>query len=605
MLECAFLTHCKHQIMMKLSPTALGVTLLTGISTYTFANPIDAIQQSQQIKQQQDILQQQREQQLRQMNLPEQDVRLPEPSFVPDLIRSHDFSKDELCFPIQNVSLMGEESRRFQFALKRGLKELGFKHNQCMSSTDINRLMGLVQNHIIGRGYTTTRVLAAPQNLQTGKLELTLMAGYIKDFKVNQSQSEQTHAGRIAAFQNEFPTNRKKLLNLRELEQGLENLKRLPTAEANIQIVPTDKPNESNIAIDWQQRLVPFRGTLSLDDSGSKSTGKLQGNMTLSADNPLGLSDMAYVSVGRGLGNIPDLKNSDGKTIKGKTHNYALHYSVPFGKWTWSVNHSRYRYHQAVAGYQENYDYSGESSSSDVGFNRLLYRDGKRKTHFGAKLWQKETRSYIDDAELDVQKRKTAGWGIDFNHKEYLDDISAQLKVAYKRGTGMNGALPAPEEAFGEGTSRMKIITADLNVNIPFQIKKQKFAYDTSLHAQWNKTPLTPQDKMAIGGRYSVRGFDGEMSLAAERGVQWRNELSWQYAPQHQVYLAADVGHVSGPSAQYLLGQTLAGGAIGLRGQFKAGGALSYDVFASKAIKKPEFFQTKNTTTGFSLNYSF
>ena len=103
MLECAFLTHCKHQIMMKLSPTALGVTLLTGISTYTFANPIDAIQQSQQIKQQQDILQQQREQQLRQMNLPEQDVRLPEPSFVPDLIRSHDFSKDELCFPIQNV----------------------------------------------------------------------------------------------------------------------------------------------------------------------------------------------------------------------------------------------------------------------------------------------------------------------------------------------------------------------------------------------------------------------------------------------------------------------------------------------------------------------
>lgn len=204
-----------------------------------------------------------------------------------------------------------------------------------------------------------------------------------------------------------------------------------------------------------------------------------------------------------------------------------------------------------------------------------------------------------------MQNRKTAGWGIDFSHKEYLDDISAQLKVAYKRGTGMNGALPAPEEAFGEGTSRMKIITADLNMNIPFQIKKQKFAYDTSLHAQWNKTPLTPQDKMAIGGRYSVRGFDGEMSLAAERGVQWRNELSWQYAPQHQVYLAADVGHVSGPSAQYLLGQTLAGGAIGLRGQFKAGGALSYDVFASKAIKKPEFFQTKNTTTGFSLNYSF
>ncbi|WP_375804405.1 ShlB/FhaC/HecB family hemolysin secretion/activation protein [Conchiformibius steedae] len=24
-------------------------------------------------------------------------------------------------------------------------------------------------------------------------------------------------------------------------------------------------------------------------------------------------------------------------------------------------------------------------------------------------------------------------------------------------------------------------------------------AWDSSLHAQWNKTPLTPQDKIAIG----------------------------------------------------------------------------------------------------------
>lgn len=591
--------------MIKLPLAALSWILLSGIGAYAVANPINLIEQSQQIKQRQEIIQQQHEQQLRQTNQPEQDVRLLEPNFAPNLMRSHDFTQDELCFPIQSVSLIGKESRQFQFALKRGLKELRFQPNQCMSSTDINRLMGVVQNHIIGRGYTTTRVLAAPQNLQTGQLELTLMAGYIKDFKVNQTQSEHTYAGRIATFQNEFPTNRKKLLNLRDLEQGLENLKRLPTVKANIQIIPTNKPNESDIAIDWQQRLVPYRMAFSLDDSGSKSTGKLQGSMTLSADNPLGLSDMAYISVGRGLGNIPDLNDSLGNKIKGRTNNYALHYSVPFGKWTWSFNRSRYRYHQAVAGYQENYDYSGESTNSDLGFNHLLYRDGKRKIHVGAQLWQKETKSYIDDAELAIQRRKTAGWRIELSHKEYLGDINAQLQVAYKRGTGMYDALLAPEEAFGEGTSRMKIITADLNVNVPFQIKKQKFFYDTAIHAQWNKTSLTAQDKMAIGGRYSIRGFDGAMSLVAERGIQWRNELGWQYLPQHQAYIATDVGHVSGQSAQYLLGQTLVGGAIGLRGQFKAGGALSYDVFASKALNKPEFFQTKSMTTGFSLNYSF
>ena len=102
-----------------------------------------------------------------------------------------------------------------------------------------------------------------------------------------------------------------------------------------------------------------------------------------------------------------------------------------------------------------------------------------------------------------------------------------------------------------------------------------------------------------------MRGFDGESSLSAERGWYWRNELAWTYRQNHQFYLGADVGHVSGQSAKYLLGQTLAGGVVGLRGQFKAGGALSYDLFASKALQKPDYFQTKSVVTGFNLSYSF
>nr|WP_301668572.1 ShlB/FhaC/HecB family hemolysin secretion/activation protein [Neisseria basseii] len=67
----------------------------------------------------------------------------------------------------------------------------------------------------------------------------------------------------------------------------------------------------------------------------------------------------------------------------------------------------------------------------------------------------------------------------------------------------MSDALPVPEEAFGEGTSRMKIWTIGADVNIPFQTGKQLFAYDTNFQAQWSKTPLTPQDKIAIGRRYT------------------------------------------------------------------------------------------------------
>lgn len=585
---------------MKIRLTMLA--MLSVFSPVLFAASVDDTV----IQQQQNIFQQQREQQLREQMQPERDVRLPVPQTTDTFKPSSGLPIDDgICFPIQKVNLVSDEVNTFRFALKHALNKSQFKAGKCLNAQDINQIMSLAQNKVIDRGYTTTRILAAPQNLQSGVLELTVLAGFIKDFKVNQSDNQQTHADRIAAFQNEFPTNHKKLLNLRDLEQGLENLKRIPTAEADIQITPSEQPNESTVVIQWQQRLLPYRLTASIDDSGSKSTGKLQGNLTLSADNLFGLSDMAYVSVGRALGNVPDVTDSSGRKIKGKTHNYALHYSVPVGNWLWSINRSQYRYHRAVAGYQESYDYNGESLNSDVGFSRLIYRDAKRKSYLGAKLWQRETRNYINDAEVSVQRRNTAGWSVDFSHKEYLDDATLSVKVGYKRGTGMNNALPAPEEAFNEGTSRMKVITADVNLNLPFAIKKFAFSYDASVHGQWNKTSLTPQDKIAIGGRYTVRGFDGESSLSAERGWYWRNELAWTYRQNHQFYLGADVGHVSGQSAKYLLGQTLAGGVVGLRGQFKAGGALSYDLFASKALQKPDYFQTKSVVTGFNLSYSF
>ncbi len=509
------------------------------------------------------------------------------------------------CFPIHTVTLTGDAAGRFQFALKKALKETGFQSGQCLGAQGVNRIMVAAQNAVIGRGYTTTRILAAPQDLNSGTLELTVLPGKVRSVRTDTSHNDQTRAARIAAFQNEIPLKGGDILNLRRIEQGLENLKRVPTAEADIQIVPADAPDESDIVVAWRQRLLPYRLSLGVDDSGSKTTGKYQGSLTFSADNPFGLSDLFYLSYGRHLGHTDAHTDSEGKKTAGGTQSYAFHYSVPAGNWLWSWNHNYYRYHQAVAGINEVYDYNGKSRGSDIGFTRLLYRDARRKSHIGFKLWQKENQSFIDDAEVEVQRRKTAGWQLSLKHKEYIGRSTLDIGLAYKRGTGMADAIAAPEEVFDEGTSRMKVITADISYNHPFQIGRQHFVYDTALHAQWNKTPLTPLDKIAIGGRYTVRGFDGESSLSAERGWYWRNEAAWSFKPAHQFYLALDGGHVSGDSAQYLLGQTLIGAAAGLRGQFKAGGSLNYDLFAGKPIKKPKGFQTASTVFGFNLNYSF
>ncbi|QEY25090.1 ShlB/FhaC/HecB family hemolysin secretion/activation protein [Neisseria animalis] len=545
-----------------------------------------------------------RQQELQQQIRPRRDVHLERPSAIsPESFSLSD--SESHCFPVQSVTLIGDSAETFQFALKKSLKQSGFQPGMCIGAQGINRIMTLVQNAVIGRGYTTTRILAAPQDLNSGILELTVLPGRIRSLHIDRNHDEAAHAGRIAAFQNEFPLKNGDILNLRDLEQGLENLKRLPTVEADIRIEPGAKPSESDVKVVWQQRLLPYRITLSADDSGSKATGKYQGSAVFSADNPLGLSDMFYASVSRDLGHKASYTDADGKHRGSSTAGYAFHYSVPFGKWLWSWNHNYYRYHQAVAGVSEVYDYNGKSRTSDIGVSRLLYRDAKRKTHLHAKLWQRETQSFIDDTEIEVQRRKTAGWSAGINHKEYIGKATLDLSANYKRGTGRNNSLSAPEEVFGEGTSRMKIITADVAFNMPFQVGKQQFAYDTRFHVQWNKTPLTPLDKLSIGNRYTVRGFDGETTLSAERGRYWRNDVSWQYAQNHRAYIGIDTGRVSGHSAQYLPGQRLTGGAVGFKGQFNSGGNLYYDVFAAKPLHKPAYFQTADTNYGFNLNYSF
>ena len=90
------------------------------------------------------------------------------------------------------------------------------------------------------------------------------------------------------------------ILNIRNIEQGLENLKRVPSADANMELVPTDAVGETDVVIAYKQSL-PFHLTLGLDDSGSKSTGRLQGSATFSWDNVLTLNDMFYISGTRSL----------------------------------------------------------------------------------------------------------------------------------------------------------------------------------------------------------------------------------------------------------------------------------------------------------------
>lgn len=527
------------------------------------------------------IIQQQRQKALeQQLTPPKPDVRLSPPSSG---FGSIDYPDETPCFPIHKVVLSGEEK------LPRWLpiQHLGVEaEGRCLGAQGINLLMSTLQNRLVDHGYITTRVLAPSQDLKSGVLTLVIVPGYVRQVRLTPDSD------RYIQLYSTFPPREGELLDLRDIEQGLENLQRLPTVKAHMEILPGEQPGESDIEVSWKQEKM-WRLGASLDDAGTKSTGRYQGGLTLSLDNPFSLSDLLYVSASH------DLDQGGGKGSK----NYTGHYSVPFGYWMFSVTGNDYDYHQTVAGINEDYRYSGESQNLNLQLSRILHRSGTQKTSFTYDVLVRKTRNYIDDTEIDVQRRQTSAWRIGLQHRHYINQATLDAGVSYQRGTRWFGAAPAPEEYFDEATALSKILQFNAQLNMPFAIGSQNFRYNAQYQQQLSNTPLTPQDQFAIGNRWTVRGFDGERTLNASRGWYVRNDIAWSTPlPSQEFYLGADYGEVSGYGTDYLVGTHLAGGVAGLRGYaFHTG----YDLFAGTPFSKPDGFKTSNLTLGFSLNWDW
>jgi hemolysin activation/secretion protein len=554
----------------------------------TQAHAVDAVPD---INAKEQLLQQERERALRQEQQKSPDVRLDQP-LIADTLQSIP-QNESPCFTIDRITLLGDASERFQWALHAPSVNIEKVIHQCLGTQGINVVMKRIQNAIIARGYITTRVLAGPQDIKTGELHLTLIPGHIHAIRFEANTSEH------ATGWNALPAKVGDILNLRDIEQGLENLKRIPTVDADIQIEAPNStdaaPGDSDLVVRWKQRAIPLRLSLSVDNSGVKSTGKYQGAMTVSGDNLLSLNDLFYVSLNHDLGG--------GDEGDRGTRGHAIHYSVPYGDWLLGFNTSEYNYHQSVAGLNQTYLYEGKSTNTDAKLSRMVWRDATRKVTLSGKLWLRTSSNFINDTEVNVQHRRMAGWEFAVNDREYLGSATLDATLAYRQGTGAFGSIPAPEEAFGEGTSRPRLVTADVQFNQPFHIASQRFTYALAARAQANQTALVPQDRFAIGGFYTVRGFDGESILSADRGLLLRNDLSVALADTGQsAYVALDYGQVGGQSAANLIGQHLAGAALGVRGGFSG---VSYDLFASVPVMKPQGFVTSGSTIGFNINWSY
>lgn len=462
---------------------------------------------------------------------------------------------------------------------------------QCVGKEGLNLIIQRLTNLILQKGYSTTRVGLAEQDLSSGVLTLTLVPGLIHAIRF----SDPTLYG---TWRNAFPTGVGQLLNLRDLEQGLEQMKRVPSQDVEMQIVPAEQPGESDIVLTVRRNKI-WKVSANLDNSGAKGTGKLQAGGNLAIDNPLGLSDLFNVGI-----------NTDAERNNGQhgTNGHNVYYALAMGYWYNSLSASEYNYHQRIAGNNQSSVSSGKSRNLDAKTNVVFQRHQTQKNSWQFNIGKRWSTAFLDDNELEVQKRNVTYVETGWVHKHYFGQAQLDLTllsrwgVSWFGGQGDRANLPDDAETF-----QYALQTVDATLNVPFQIASTPLNYSATLRGQTSQSALYTSEQFSIGGRYTVRGFDGELTLTAERGFYLRNELDMPFAlpvtgSTQSAYVGLDVGKVFGPSVQYLVGDKLAGATVGLRGTYQG---VSYDVFSSWPLYRPEQFKTAIPTVGFSLNFHY
>lgn len=460
--------------------------------------------------------------------------------------------------------------------------------NKKMNLKDINQVVHKMNAELLRRGYVTSQVIIPEQNIAGGTLRLHVQVGRIHHVRYSEGSAH-------LPWRTSFPIWKSDILNVHLLEQGIEQMKRLSSQDVHMELVPADVPGESDIVLTIQ-RTSPVHGILSIDDSGLSETGRWQLNAVLGIDNPFYANDYLQVDL-----------NGDGMAdgYKRGTRGEQFYYRIPYGKEIFSISYSHYKYHQTVSNTPYDFISSGKSDISMLSWEHLISRNQHRKTNFDVSLRKRNSHYYINDLEIPIQTLHTTALEIGLSQQLYHGEDMWYGRLSHRMGLGWFGAMP--ENTYEDGPkTRYHMWLLDMDYRHAFTMGHRPAAYTSSLHGQWTTKGdrLYGIDMLSIGNRYTVRGFDGEMTLMAESGWYWRNEFSTRIEPLHSdLYLGVDTGAVYGPATEDLLGHTIVGAVLGMRGDFSSG--ISYDAFIGCPLYKPDGYRIDRVTTGITLSWRF
>ncbi|MEE5084819.1 ShlB/FhaC/HecB family hemolysin secretion/activation protein [Pseudomonas alliivorans] len=411
---------------------------------------------------------------------------------------------DTRCFTINRIELKGADSLSAAERDKLIQPYVG----QCLGVPQLNELLKVITDHYIEKGLVTTRAYLPQQDLSQGDLQVLVIEGKLE--KLRGAADSGLSARELAMT---FPGQEGTMVNLREIEQMVDQLNRLPSNQAQMELTPGEAVGGSDVVVKNTPQK-PWRANLSRTNEGQRSTGEQQWNAGLEWDNPLGLADQFSLRGGHDA--ISDRQKA--------SRNASLSYSMPWGWWTFSYLYSTSEYRSVAQASNIDFKQDGDSQNHQFRAERVVHRDALSKTSLNAGLAYLRTNNYVEDSKLALSSNRITEAQFGINHGRRIGSAFLNIDLGMQHGIGALDAQGSHDPGPGEADARYRKYTGTLSYLQPFQLWGEKLTFTSLATGQRSEDVLFSPQRQSLGGSSSVRGYKDQF-LSGDSGGYWRNEV--------------------------------------------------------------------------------
>ena len=516
-----------------------------------------------------------------------EEIRKLEKNELKDEVKLNDIEEDAQAMgsEIRNINIEGNtilKKSEIELLKKRYISRKGGKN--------LLNLMKELENMYLEEGYISVRVKIDMEksNIQEGKIFLKVIEGHVEKIIFKNGKSQE----KLKIFTS-FPIYKGKILNINDLDQGIDNLNSVSSNSARVDITAGNELGGSIVEIDNHKRK-KVSGAVNYNDLGQSSTGKNRIKFSLIFEDVAGINDTFASTYQRKLGNSRKYKDNE---------NFSFYYRVPVKYWEFSISKDQSEYLSTIKSFAHTYEITGVSKNTNYSARRIISRNSNGKTSVGVTLTNKETKNYFDGIKLITSSRKLSELKIEANHNRRFFNGVLYGNFTYHEGIKKFGAEKDENKGDYSPRAQFQKYTADLSWYKPFMIKEQRFSYRVSFSGQYSDDILYSSEKLGIGDDTTVRGFK-EDSIMGDKGFYIRNEIGYNYKSL-EPFIAYDYGRVKDVYKDEYYeknGSEMSGATIGLR-MYLNNFDMSFSY--SKPLTAPAYIKKNTHEIYFSMSTRF